>query len=384
MKFKKVSTIALILGLMAFLVNGDNYAASPLLINISNDFNITIDTAAFSVTSYMLMFGLLTIFIGALGDRLGKMKIILFSAFGTSVFSIICAFSNSITSLIILRAVNGAFASGILPVSIAYVGELAPNDQKQNMIGKVMGLMFFGGTVATSIGGGLAYFGSWKLVYVVYGISELILTVVIYFSLAEQKISESKKGFIKLYKEALSNKQFQKILPLLVFMGYSVLGSFVYVGKLIENKTGYNVLTIGLILGLFGIGTLMAGRKSGTVRSKTGRVFFLIIGIIGFVSMLILSFFDSVILIGLSLLLFGVVFIAFQSSFISISQSELPHIRGTVMSLASFCVVIGGSIGTFLNGVIINSISIKPVFQITAVLLLVISILAFIFIRRIE
>jgi len=46
------------LGIMAFFANGDNYAVAPLLINISKDLNISISTAAMSVTAYMLTFGL--------------------------------------------------------------------------------------------------------------------------------------------------------------------------------------------------------------------------------------------------------------------------------------------------------------------------------------
>jgi len=46
-----------ILGLMAFLANGDNYAAAPLIINIAADLNLTVSVAAMSVTAYMLAFG---------------------------------------------------------------------------------------------------------------------------------------------------------------------------------------------------------------------------------------------------------------------------------------------------------------------------------------
>lgn len=44
----------MILGLMAFLANGDNYAAAPLIINIASDLNLTVSVAAMSVTAYIL------------------------------------------------------------------------------------------------------------------------------------------------------------------------------------------------------------------------------------------------------------------------------------------------------------------------------------------
>lgn len=266
---------------------------------------------------------------------------------------------------------------------VALIGELAPVNEKQNMIGKVMGMMFFGGAVATSIGGGLAYLGSWKLVYLAYGAGELILTVIAYSTFKTHQSVVSNKGFIKLYSEALSSKYLRRMLLLLFLMGYCILGSFVYVGKLIEIKTSFNVLIIGLILGFFGLGTILARRKSGTIRAKTGNFFFPLAGIIGFCAVFLLSWSNSVTIISLCLLAFGVVFIAFQSSFITISQSVLPHIRGTVMSLASFCVVVGGSIGTTINGLTIKRLDIHVVFYITAFLLLIISVLAYFFIKSI-
>ncbi|WP_372715224.1 MFS transporter, partial [Ilyobacter sp.] len=69
---KDKNKMLLILGSMAFLANGDNYAAAPLLINISKDLNLTVSTAAMSVTAYMLAFGVFTLLFGPLSDRFGK------------------------------------------------------------------------------------------------------------------------------------------------------------------------------------------------------------------------------------------------------------------------------------------------------------------------
>ena len=383
MKNQHLKSILLIVGLLSFLVNGDNYAASPLLLNIAEDLNVNIDTAALSVTSYMLLFGLLTIIIGPLGDRFGKTRIIIISALGTSIFSLLCIFSDNIQSLITLRAINGGFASGILPVSVALIGEISPQDEKQNSIAKVMSMMFFGGAIATTIGGGLAFIGSWKLVYGVYGFMELILASLAIVYLGKVKDESTKVNIISLYKNALSNRSLRKMLLNLFLMGYCIFGTFVYTGKLVENKTGLNVFLIGLILSLFGVGSILAGRKSGSLRFKLGNIYFLVAGLTGCISVLALVGFSSVWSISFSLLLFGAVFIAFQSSFISTAQAILPNMRGTVMALASFSVVIGGSLGTFFNGEILNSFGLNFVFIITASLLLLIGTLATLFNKRI-
>jgi len=94
MSTDKRNLMVMVLSLMAFLANGDNYAVAPLLINIAKDLKIDIGSAALSVTAYMLAFGLFTIIFGPLGDRYGKTRIINVAAFGTAIFSMLGAFAK--------------------------------------------------------------------------------------------------------------------------------------------------------------------------------------------------------------------------------------------------------------------------------------------------
>lgn len=119
---KERNKMILILGIMAFFANGDNYAVSPLLGSIATDLNISLSQAAMSVTAYMLTFGVFTIIIGPLGDKYGKTRVINIASFGTAIFSMLGAFAFSLPSLIFLRAMNGAFGAGIFPVTMALVG----------------------------------------------------------------------------------------------------------------------------------------------------------------------------------------------------------------------------------------------------------------------
>lgn len=170
---KNKNKMLLVLGLMAFLANGDNYAAAPLLLNIAKDLNLNVETAAMSVTAYMLSFGAFTLLFGPLADRYGKVRVINTAAMGTAVFSILGGFAFNLPSLIFLRAMNGAFGAGIFPVTMALVGQSFDDANRQKALGKVMGMMFLGGATATAVGGALAYFGSWRLVYIIYGVGSL-------------------------------------------------------------------------------------------------------------------------------------------------------------------------------------------------------------------
>lgn len=384
MNNKSRNTMIMTLSIMAFFANGDNYAVAPLLINIAKDLNIGISNAAVSVTAYMLTFGLFTIIFGPLGDRYGKTKIINIAAFGTAIFSMLGAFAFNLPSLIFFRAMNGAFGAGIFPVTMALVGESFEADNRQKAIGKVMGMMFLGGASATAIGGALAYFGSWRMVYFIYGLAELILAIVMIKILPKSPGVMEKLEFARVYKEALSNKNLVSVVGTIMLVGYSVFGSFTYSGKLVESRTGYNVFYVGLILTLFGVATVVGGRIAPKLRLKLKNKFLLLAGLLGSISLLMISYVSNPVLIGISLFGFGLAFVALQSTLVSTAQETMPKLRGTAMSLASFNMFVGGAIGTSVNGRIINVASIGRIFLIASIAMLLVAFISSTVVKRIN
>ena len=373
---KTKDKMILVLGLMAFLANGDNYAAAPLIINISKDLNLTISTAAMSVTAYMLAFGVFTLIFGPLSDRYGKVKIINIAAMGTAIFSMLGAFAFNLPSLVFFRAMNGAFGAGIFPVTMALVGQSFDDKNRHKALGKVMGLMFLGGATATAIGGALSYFGSWRLVYFVYGVGEIILAIVMLKILERDKPVVEKLNFIKAYKEPLTNFRFMRIALTVFFLGFSVFGSFTYSGTLLQDITGYNILIVGLILSLFGVGTVIGGRIAPKMKMTLKNGFLVFAGIIGGISLFTLSTGTNIWILGLALFGFGMAFIFLQSTLISTAQEKLPKMRGTAMSLTSFNMFVGGAVGTSLNGMIMKTYGTSRIFFHTAFIMLFVGFVA--------
>lgn len=380
----KKEKMILVLGLMAFLANGDNYAAAPLIINIAQDLNLTISTAAISVTAYMLAFGAFTLLFGPLSDRFGKVKIINIAALGTAIFSMLGAFAFNLPSLIFFRAMNGAFGAGIFPVTMALVGQSYDDKNRHKALGKVMGLMFLGGATATAIGGALSFYGSWRMVYFIYGLGELILAVIILKVLERDKPVVNHLNFVNAYKEPLSNFKFMRIVTTVFLLGFSVFGSFTYSGTLIKEISGYNILIIGLILSLFGVGTVIGGRIAPKLKMIMGVKFLALAGVIGSLSLFTLSATKNIWLIGIALFGFGAAFISLQSTLISTAQEKLPKMKGTAMSLASFNMFVGGAIGTTLNGTVMKNYGASQIFFNTAFILLAVGILATLFVSGFE
>jgi predicted MFS family arabinose efflux permease len=375
---KRLGVEIFLLGFLAFWANGDNYAAAPLLVKIASEYSVDLGTAALNVTAYMLFFGLFTIFFGPLGDRYGRARILKVAAFGSAILGMLTAFAWDLPSLIAFRALNGGLAAGIMPLAVAYAGESTAPEEKQNRIGQVMGMMFLGGALATVIGGAIAYFGSWKALYFVYGVAELTVAIPVAFLLRDSGAGLSDGGVFASFKELFSSKSLLKTIGLLFFVGFSTMGAFAYFGKYVQDGTSMNLMLVGCVLSAYGIGTMVGGRLAGRIRAALGdRFFFLAVGAGGGAALFIFGLIKPVPLVAVpALIIYGFAFICIQSSVISSAQELMPNRRGTVMSAASFTMVVSGALGTLVNGKILAISGFSALILIAGLAFLIAGILA--------
>lgn len=386
MKNQDANRTILILAMMAFFCNGDNYAAAPLIVEIARDLHLDISQAALSISAYMLPFGFFTLLFGPIADRFGKARIINIASFGTAIFSGLGAIAFNLASLSVIRAINGAFAAAILPVTMSFIGDQLDGDHKkmQSTFGRVIGIAFLGGAAATAIGGSLAHIGSWRMVYLFYGIAELSIAFVMVKTLKKQPGTSSGINFNRAYGEAFANVNLLRTAGIIFIMGFSVFGSFAFAGKFVDIRTGYNIFSVGLILTCFGLATVLGGRIAAVLRRKLGNRLFILAGLLAFVSWGLMGAWHSPFFLALSLAGLGLGTIMIHPTLIATAQQLIPRRRGTVMSLASFAMFTGGGIGIYLNGEIVAVWGFEPVFVIAGVLILIAGASAAILMRRIN
>jgi predicted MFS family arabinose efflux permease len=374
----------LVLGLMLFLANGDNYAAASLLGDIAADLDLTLSRAAMSVMAYMLSFGAFTLVFGPLSDRFGKVKVFLVASTGTAVFSMLGAAAFNLPSLIFFRAMNGMFGAGIFPVALALVGETFDDENRQKAIAKTMGLAFLGAATATAIGGALAYVGSWRVVYLIYGVGELVLAIMMTRLLRRDKPAANRIGSFAAYRMVFSDPRFMRLTFMFFLVGFSVFGSFTYSGILIQRSSGFNVLAVGLILSVFGVGTVAGGRLAPKLRRTTKNLFLVITGTMGFASLYILSAGLNIMVTAIGLLGFGVAFVMLQSTLIATIMEKHPDIKGTVMSMSGFNLFLGGACGTYLNAALMKAYGTEIIFRSASFVFLAAALCTALFVARFE
>jgi len=149
-----------------FMVYLDSTIVNIALPQIGADLGGGVTQLQWVVDIYALTFASLLLTSGALGDIAGRRRIFLVGLIGFTAASAWCALSGSIGMLLVARGVQGAFGSGLIPISLALVTQLYTEPAKRaKMIGLwagLGGLALAGGPV---IGGALLAHYSWQSIF---------------------------------------------------------------------------------------------------------------------------------------------------------------------------------------------------------------------------
>lgn len=373
--------LVLILGLAAFIVLADNWVVSPIIPAIAKSFNIKPASVGVLIAAYMLPFGFFQLIYGPLADRFGKLKVITVSLTLFTIASAFCGVAAGLKDLEIYRALTGAFAAAVTPVSLALIADVIPFERRQAAIGTFLGIGLLGQSLSMGIGGTIAQFVGWRGVFLIYAaISAIVTALVIIFgrSLSGQLSKRTSSKLIMPYMGLLSNPASLKAYIIIFFEGLIIFGAFSYLGAHMSHEFNLDYLSIGLIMTLFGIGSLVAGKVAGKVAAVIGRKRLIGIGLFtGSLALLSVSVFSSnLILTAFGIFLLGLGTMLAHSTLIMLATEFAQKARGVAMSLVAFSIMTGGALGTTIGGSLIESLSYKSFFLIFGVMLLSVSLIA--------
>jgi MFS family permease len=128
----------LVLGMAAFMVQADARVIDPLLHVIARDFQTTPPAAAIVISSYALPYGLFQLLYGPVGDRVGKLRVMAACLTVFSFGTFACAFVPNIPVFATLRFLTGVAAAAVVPMSLGYIGDKFPYQDRQIALARIM------------------------------------------------------------------------------------------------------------------------------------------------------------------------------------------------------------------------------------------------------
>ena len=147
-----------------------------------------------ALTSYtafgMILGGLVC---GPLADKAGRVKIILFSTFLYSFFTLMGAFSQGIVDFGIYRFLAGVGMGGIIPTILGLITDLSPKKNRALIVSTVTTCMGLGGVFAAMLAIFVLPSFGWRAMFVV-GAFPLLCIPFIYKYMPDSPLSYLRKG----------------------------------------------------------------------------------------------------------------------------------------------------------------------------------------------
>ena len=157
----------------------DTTVVNVSLPHIAGSLSVSVDEAAWALTSYLVANAVILPMTGWLASRFGRKRILITAVFGFTAASFLCGLAPSLSMLIVFRVLQGATGGALQPLSQAVMLEAFPPHDR----GKAMAFWGLGIVVAPMlgpmIGGWLTDNWSWRWVFYInlpVGLASIVMT----------------------------------------------------------------------------------------------------------------------------------------------------------------------------------------------------------------
>jgi EmrB/QacA subfamily drug resistance transporter len=162
---KSPGAAIVITGLIAFMAGLDNLVVITALPTLREKLGGSLEQLEWTVNAYTLTFAVLMMFGAALGDRFGRRRVFVAGILLFTAASAAAALAPGIGELIAARAVQGAGAAIIMPLSLTLLTHAVPAEKRGaalGVYGALNGLAIAGGPL---VGGLVVQHMSWQWIF---------------------------------------------------------------------------------------------------------------------------------------------------------------------------------------------------------------------------
>jgi predicted MFS family arabinose efflux permease len=363
-----------LLAVAGFASQAQVRVTDSLLPQIAADFHTTVGAAAMVVTSYAVAHGTIQLVIGPAGDRLGKYRAVAMMCAIATVLVALCGMAGSLSQLAFARLATGAAAGWVIPISMAYVGDVTPYELRQPILGRYLTGQILGQLSGQALGGILGDLVGWRNVFFVLAGVFALATVGLVIELianpltrAPSRPDETTRGFVADYAAVLKTP-FARIIIIAAFIENVLLwGAFAFIGAYLRGRFGLSFTLVGLTVGCFGIGGLTYAALVKMFVYRLGQVRLAVAG--GFIiatGYVVLALAPAWWFGPLATILIGLGFYMLHNTMQTNATQMTPQARGTAVAIFSSAIFIGQTVGVAIGALVIDRLGAVPLFAATA------------------
>jgi predicted MFS family arabinose efflux permease len=343
-----------LLGLAGFASMASMRICDPMLVVLSEEFQVSTGDASAVVSVYAVVYGLSQLFYGPMGDRFGKLRVVSLAVLACALFSAITAMSGTLPMLVIMRGFMGAAAAGIIPLALAWVGDQVPYERRQETLAKLMsatviGMMsglWFGGFAADTLG--------WRGAFVVLAVLFALAAALLLKQLQGQArpAAADTPGLLASFRATghlLAMPRVRWVLGVTATEGALVFGAMAFMPTHLHHHYGLSVVAAGSVMMLYGLGGLLYSQMArrwlawlgerGLAKTGAGLIT---------LGMLLLAWGSTAWMGMLACTMTGLGFYMLHNTLQVQATQMAPAARGTAVTLFASSLFLGQSTGVLL------------------------------------
>jgi len=366
----------MLLAAAGFASQAQARVTDSLLPQIAIDFHTTVGAAAIVVTVYAVTHGAIQFIAGPTGDRFGKYRTVAIASIVASILVALCGAASSLPQLALARLATGAVAGWVIPISMAYVGDVTPFEQRQAVLARYISGYILGQIFGQAAGGMLGDLIGWRnVMFVLAGMFAASAAGLIIELLTNPQIRTSghasaaaARGFFADYAVVASNSFARIILTIGFFEGALAWGAFTYIGADLHLRFDLSFTLIGATVAFFGVGGLIYAGLVKLFVYRLGEIRLPLAGAaILTAAYVILAIEPRWWFAPLAVTAIGLGFYMFHNTLQTNATQMTPEARGTAVAIFASALYFGQTAGVALGASVIDHLGARPLFLGTAI-----------------
>jgi predicted MFS family arabinose efflux permease len=359
--------VIILLALAAFASSSAFRICDPLLPVLASEFNVRTAQASSAVTYFSIAYGVMQFFYGPVGDRYGKFFVLSLATLGCAMGSLLVAFAPTLGVLELGRFISGATAAGIIPLSMAWIGDHVPYEQRQATLARYLLGSISGIAIGQLLGGVFADTVGWRWAFVFLAMIYLVVGSLL-ISRRRHVVEVPASGGIRLLdpvREVWAQPWARIVLVVVCLEGAFVFGPLAFVPAYLHERHEIAVAWAGGISGLFAAGALIYAFYANYFVRRFGEYRLAVAGGCIMAFAFAVYWFSSVWYWGvLASILSGLGYYLLHAVLQTHATQMAPAMRGTAVALFASFLFFGQSAGVILASVAVDHLDLAAVFPI--------------------
>lgn len=349
----------------------------PQLPTLAAEFGVSLASASYVITCFSIAYGFSQLFFGPVGDRFGKYLVIAWGSACCALTALLCASAPSFGTLMLARLLAGATAASLIPLSMAWIGDVVPYNERQPVLARFLLGQILGVSAGVFVGGLAADFFSWRLPFFALSVGFVLISITL-FKLNKQlpdfaRIRNRSEGkviarMIGEFSQVLSGRWARIVLITVFVEGMCLYGAFSFIATHMHIVHGIPLSQAGMLVMLFGFGGVLFAMTAGFLVRRLGEIGLTRWGaIIAGMSLFVSGIGPHWAWAIPGCFLTGLGFYMLHNTLQINATQMAPERRGAAVSAFASCFFLGQSLGVALAGIIADHVGTMPVLLLGAV-----------------